>query len=462
MTHMPNSLAARDIAYHLHPYTDALKHESVGPLILTGGKGIHVFDENGKSYIEGLAGLWCTSLGFGEERLIEAAVRQMRKLPYYHTFAHKTSDVTIELAERLIKIAPVPMSHVFFANSGSEANDTVVKMVWYYNNALGRPNKKKIIARTKAYHGVTVAAASLTGLPNNHRDFDLPIANILHTDCPHYYRFGQPGESEEDFATRMAESLESLIQREGPETIAAFIAEPVQGAGGVIVPPKTYFEKIQAVLKKHDILFVADEVICGFGRTGNMFGTETFKLQPDVITVAKQLSSAYLPISAVIINEKVYKVIRDNSGKIGTFGHGYTYTGHPVAAAVALETLNIYEERNIIAQVREVAPVFQKELRRFADHPLVGECRGVGLVGAIELVKDKSTKESFDPKQMLGAFCVGRAQEHGLIVRPLGDTIAFCPPLIITKEQITDMFARFEKALEETAAHVRANGLQAA
>jgi 4-aminobutyrate--pyruvate transaminase len=335
-------------------------------------------------------------------------------------------------------------------------------MVWYYNNALGRPKKKKIIARLKGYHGVTVAAASLTGLPNNHRDFDLPIAGILHADCPHYYRFGKPGESEEDFATRMADNLEALIQREGPETVAAFIAEPVQGAGGVILPPKTYFEKIQAVLKKHDILFIADEVICGFGRTGNMFGTETFKLRPDIMTVAKQLSSAYLPISAVLVNRKVYEAIRDNSGKIGTFGHGFTYTGHPVAAAVALETLKIYEERNIIAQVKDVAQVFQKELHRFADHPLAGECRGVGLVGAIEFVKDKATKESFDPRHGLGAFCVGRAQEHGLIIRPLGDAIAFCPPLIMTKDQVVDMFARFEKALEETLAYVRTNGPRAA
>ena len=462
MTHMPNSLAARDIAYHLHPYTDAVKHEADGPLILTGGKGIHVFDENGKSYVEGLSGLWCVSLGFGEERLVEAAAKQMRKLPYYHTFAHKTADVTVELAERLIKMAPVPMSHAFFCNSGSEANDTVVKMVWYYSNALGRPNKKKIISRMKGYHGVTVASASLTGLPNNHRDFDLPIANIMHTECPHHYRFGKPGESEEDFATRMADALEAMIQREGPDTVAAFIAEPVMGAGGVIVPPKTYFEKIQAVLKKHDVLFIADEVICGFGRTGNMFGTETYKLQPDIISVAKQLSSAYLPISAVMINKRVYDVIRDNSGKIGTFGHGYTYSGHPVAAAVAIETLKIYEERNILAQIRDVAPVFQKELRRFADHPLVGECRGVGLVGAIELVKNKQTKESFDPKQAVGPHVIRRAQDNGLIVRTLGDSVAFCPPLIITKDQVVDMFARFEKSLDETAAHVKANGLQAA
>jgi len=291
MTLRSNSAAARDIAFHLHSYTNAKKNEAEGSLVLASGKGIYVYDENGKAYLEGLSGLWCLSLGYGEERLIEAANRQMRKLPYYHTFTQKVADVTVDLAEKLIAIAPVPMSKVFFCNSGSEANDSVVKMIWFYNNALGRPANKKIIARHGGYHGVTVAAASLTGLPLNHRDFDLPIANILHTDNPQYYRFGKPGESEEQFATRMAESLEALIQKEGPETVAAFIAEPVMGAGGVIIPPATYFEKIQAVLRKHDILFIADEVICGFGPTGNMFGTQTYKLQPDIITWAKALKN---------------------------------------------------------------------------------------------------------------------------------------------------------------------------
>jgi 4-aminobutyrate---pyruvate transaminase len=458
----PNSLAARDIAYHLHGYTNAVRHEQEGPLVLTEGKGIYVHDENGRAYIEGMAGLWCVSLGFGEERLIDAAVRQMKQLPYYHTFTHKTSSVTVELAEKLIDMAPVPMSKVFFANSGSEANDTVIKMVWYYSNALGRPKKKKIISRQKAYHGVTVASASLTGLPNNHRDFDLPIANILHTDCPHYYRFGQEGESEAQFAQRMADSLEKLILAEGPDTIAAFIAEPVMGAGGVIVPPAGYFDLIQPILRKYDILFIADEVICGFGRTGNMFGSQTYKLKPDIMSVAKALSSSYLPISAVIINEKVYKALRDNSGKIGTFGHGFTYSGHPVSAAVALETLKIYEERDILAQVRRVAPAFQRELRRFADHPLVGEARGVGLVGALELVKDKRTKEPFTPQQGVGIQLAKLCQDEGLITRAIADSIAFCPPLIITEAEIEEMFRRFAKGLDATWAWVRQQGLAAA
>ncbi len=447
-----NSAASRDIAYQLHPYTNLKKHESEGPLVITEGKGIYVYDETGKEYIEGLAGLWCTSLGFGEERLVEAATRQLKKLPYYHVFNHKSHDASVELAERLIALMPVKMSKVFFNNSGSEANDTAIKMVWYFNNARGRHRKKKIIARMRGYHGVTVASASLTGLPANHRDFDLPIANIRHADCPHHYRYAKPGESEEEFATRLAESLEAQILREDPETVAAFIAEPVMGAGGVIVPPRTYFEKIQQVLKKYDVLLIADEVICGFGRTGNMFGTETFGLKPDIITMAKALSSAYLPISATIVSEELYQAFVAQSEKIGTFAHGYTYSAHPVCCAVAVETLKIYEERNILAHVRRVAPRFQEGLRRFASHPLVGEVRGVGLLAGLELVKDKATKAPFDLKMGVGPMVAARAQENGLICRALMDTVALCPPLVITEKEIDEMLRRFGKALDETAA----------
>jgi len=458
---LPNSLAARDIAYHLHPYTNAVKHEAEGPLVLTEGKGIHVYDENGNEYIEALAGLWSTSLGFGEQRLIDAATKQLHKLPYYHSFTHKVPSTTVELAEALIKIAPVPMSKVFFTNSGSEANDTVVKMVWYYNNAIGRPKKKKIIARIKGYHGVTVAAASLTGLPYNHKDFDLPIDRILHTDCPHFYRFGDEGETEEQFASRLAENLDNLIISEGPDTVAAFIAEPIMGAGGVLVPPKTYFEKVQAVLKKHDVLFVADEVICGFARTGSMWGSQTFGLKPDILSCAKALSSSYLPIAAVMINEKIYSGIRDNTGKLGTFGHGYTYSGHPVSAAVALETLKIYEERDIVSMVRQVSPAFQKRLHSFADHPMVGEVRGTGLIGAIELVRNKKTREAFDPKLAVGLKTAGFCQQHGLITRAIMDSLAFCPPLIITEPQIQQIFDRVAKALDDSYGWAKQEGLLA-
>jgi 4-aminobutyrate---pyruvate transaminase len=458
MTVRSNSAAARDIAFHLHSYTNAKKNEAEGSLVITGGKGVYIYDEDGKAYLEGMSGLWCLSLGYGEERLIEAAANQMHKLPYYHTFTQKVSDVTIDLAEKLVGMAPVPMSKAYFCNSGSEANDTAVKMVWYFNNALGRPQKKKIISRMKGYHGVTIASASLTGLPMNHKDFDLPIANIRHTDCPHYYRYAKPGETEEQFATRMAESLEQLIQTEGPDTVAAFIAEPVMGAGGVLIPPATYFEKIQAVLKKHDVLFIADEVICGFGRTGNMFGSETYRLRPDIMTVAKALSSAYLPIAALLVNKRLYDAISENSAKLGTFGHGFTYSGHPVASAVALETLKIYQERNILGQVRQVSPGFLKGLHSFKDHPLVGETRAVGLIGAIEFVRDKRTKEPFDATLGVAASVVKRAQEHGLILRVIQDGVAFCPPLIASGEEIAEMFRRFGKALDETLIWLREEG----
>ena len=451
MTQPGNSPASRDIAYHLHPYTNLKTHETAGPLIIASGKGVTVTDESGKEYIEGVAGLWCTSLGFDEPRLVEAAIRQMRTLPFYHAFAHKSHEPAIDLAERLIALAPVPMSKVFFACSGSEANDTAVKLVWYYNNALGRPQKKKIIARHKAYHGVTVAAASLTGLPNCHRDFDLPISGILHTDCPHHYRYGEPGESEEAFATRLADNLEALILREGPETVAAFIAEPVMGAGGVILPPATYFAKIQAVLHKYDVLLIADEVICGYGRTGNMWGSQTYGLKPDILTSAKALTSAYLPLSAVLVSDPIYRACVDESAKIGTFGHGYTYSGHPVSCAVALETLKIYEERDIIGHVRALAPALQLGLRSFRDHPLVGEVRGIGLIGGIELVADKATKQAFDPALAVGAKLVAFSHQHGAILRPIGDTIGFSPPLIIQVEEIEALLFRFEKALADTA-----------
>ena len=451
MSQLGNSPASRDIAYLFHGYTDHEAHKEQGPHILQGGKGIYVYDDTGKEFIEGMAGLWCTSLGYGEERLVEVATEQLRKLAYSHLFAGKSHDPAIDLAERLIEMAPVPMSKVFFNNSGSEGNDTVIKMVWYYNNAVGRPEKKKIISRIKGYHGVTVASASLTGLPNNHRDFDLPIANILHTSCPHYYRFAEEGESEEDFSTRCAAELESMILEEGPETVAAFIAEPVMGAGGVIVPPKSYFKKIQAVLQKYDVLFIADEVICGFGRTGKMWGCETFDLKPDIITCAKALSSAYLPISAIMINERVSGPIVAYSGKIGTLGHGYTYMGHPVAAAVALETLDIYQERDIIGHISAVAPAMQRRLGSYADHPLVGEVRGIGLVGAIELVKDKETREPFEPLGKVGAYLVDRAKDQGLILRNIVDSVAFSPPLIISTMELESVFDRFDKALEETA-----------
>lgn len=457
-----NSLAARDVASFIHPYTNLATHLDKGPLVIERGQGVFVYDDTGRDYLEGMAGLWCASLGFSEPELVEAAIKQMRSLPFYHTFTGKGHEPSILLAEKLKAMMPFPASKVFFANSGSEANDTQVKLAWYVMNARGEPKRKKIISRNKAYHGVTVAAASLTGLANNHRDFDLPIANILHTDCPHHYRFAQAGETEEAFASRLADNLEAMILREGPETIAAFIAEPVMGAGGVLTPPATYFEKVQKVLSKYGILLIDDEVICGFGRTANMFAAETYGITPNSMSVAKALSSAYMPISAVVVDQQMFDGMVEESRKIGTFGHGYTYSGHPVAAAVALRTLEIYEERNILGHVRDVTPHFLKRLRGFADHPLVGEVRGVGLVGAIELVADKKSKRSFAPDKGVGNAAVARALEHGLIVRGITDSIAFCPPLIITEAEIDLMFDRFAMALSDIEAWVAKDNLRAA
>ncbi len=450
------SLVEHDLAALAHPYTNLAAHQRTGPLVITRGEGVRVFDTSGNEYIEGLAGLWCASLGFSEPRLVEAATRGMAKLPFYHSFGGKAPAPTIELAERLIALAPAPMSKVLFANSGSEANDTAVKLIWYYNNALGRPEKKKIISRRRAYHGVTVATASLTGLPANHRDFDLPLERFLHADCPHHWRFADEGEDEESFASRMAENLERLIVREGPDTIAAMFAEPVMGAGGVIVPPATYFAKIQPVLRRYDILLLADEVICGFGRTGNRWGCETFGIQPDMLTCAKALSSGYIPISALLVSEPIWQAMVAESEKIGVFGHGYTYSGHPVAAEVALETLRIYEERDILGHVRQIAPVLQEGLRALADHPLVGEARGVGLVGALELVEDRRTKSSFPPALGVGAYFARRAEAHGLIVRVIaGDIVAVSPPLIISVAEIQELLARLSRALDDTLLWLR-------
>lgn len=444
-----STLAEADVTSLFHPYTNLARHPETGPLVISHGLGVRVFDESGKDYIEGLSGLWCTNLGWGEERLVKAASHQMRELPFYHLFTSKSHTPAIRLAETLGEMVPIPGARIFFACSGSEANDTAIKMIWYRNNALGRPQKKKIISRLRAYHGVTVATASLTGLPVNQNGFDLPLPGIVHTTCPHHYRNARPGESEDAFATRLAEDLERLILAEGPDTVAAFFAEPVMGAGGVVVPPTTYFDKIQAVLRKYDVLLVADEVICGFGRTGNMFGSQTFGLAPDIMTMAKGLSSGYLPISAVAVAPHVYEPIKTKAGEIGSFGHGFTYGGHPVAAAVALETLAIYQERDILAHVRHVSPALQDGLRRLQQHPLVGEARGIGLIGAVELVADKDSKAPFDPKLAMGAKVVAAAQANGVILRAMGDTIAFAPPLIITEEEICEMLDRFRKALDE-------------
>jgi 4-aminobutyrate--pyruvate transaminase len=452
-----NSAAARDIANVLHPYTDLEAHQQAGPVVISRGKGVRVWDESGKEYIESVAGLWCASLGFDNERLVQAAVTQMRKLPFYHAFTAKSHEPMIDLAEMLIARAPVPMSKVFFANSGSEANDSAIKMVWYLNNALGRPAKKKIIGRLKGYHGITIGSASLTGLPANHRSFDVPLPGFIHTMTPHFYHGALPGESEDEFATRCADELENMILAEGPDTVAAMWAEPIMGAGGVILPPRGYFPKIQAVLRKYDVLLVADEVICGFWRTGAYWGSQTLDIAPDILVCAKALSASYLPISAVMVNDTVFQALAQESHVIGTFGHGFTYSGHPVPAAVAIETLKIYDETDIGGHVGVVGPHMQAELRRrFADHPLVGEVRGTGLIAAIELVADKASRKNFDPAAKVGIRMTKLGEAHGVIGRAsLNDTLCFSPPLVISKEEIDEMLTRVETALDELTVQLR-------
>jgi len=456
MTALPNSAHQRDIAYHLHPYTNARRHQEAGPLVIERGEGVYVFDEAGNRYLEAMAGLWSVALGFSEPRLVEAARKQMSALPFYHTFTHKSHGPVIDLAEKLVSLAPVPMSKVFFTNSGSEANDAVVKLVWYRNNALGRPQKKKIISRKRGYHGVTVMSASLTGLPYNHASFDLPLPGILHTACPHYWREGLPGEMEEEFATRMADELEQLILAEGPETVAAFIGEPLMGAGGVVVPPQAYWEKVQAVLNRYDILLVADEVINGFGRTGKMWGSQTFGIAPDILVTSKQLSSSYLPISAVLVNERVFEPVADESNRIGTLGQGVTGAGHPVAAAVALENIAIIEERGLVARAAEIGGYMQERLRELEDHPLVGEVRGLGLIAAVELVGDKRAKTPWAAPGKLGPLANAHLQRRGVISRAAVDALCFCPPLIVSHEEIDFMVGAVRGALDDAAIEIRA------
>jgi len=449
----------RDVAHLIHGFTDLTGHSQSGPSIVTGGKGVYVYDEQGREYIEAVSGMWCTSLGFGEEELIEAATEQMRKLPYYHTLASKSVNPAIDLAEKLAGLAPIDNPKVYLALSGSEVNDFLIKFLWFYNNAIGRPQKKKVIARTNAYHGATVVASSLTGIDHNHRGFDVPLPGFLHTHDPHYFRDALPGETESQFGDRIVGDLEQLIQREGPDTVMAFIAEPVTGGGGVVIPPPGYYNKVREVLDRYDIFFLADEVITGIGRTGNWFGCQTLDVRPDAMTVAKGLSSAYQPIAAIVLSDEIHQGLLAGSNDVGSFAHGATYSGHPVGAAVALKVLEIIEKRNIIDHVREVGRHFERRLRGFEDHPLVGEVRCIGLMGAIEFVADKETKQPFDSPGSFSRPLSRLAEEKGVIARaiPVGDAIGFCPPLIITDAEIDELFDRFTASLDASMAFVGAS-----
>jgi 4-aminobutyrate---pyruvate transaminase len=451
VNYIPNSIEARDVASLVHMQTNLRRHQQEGPLVIARGEGCRVFDESGRDYLESVAGLWCASLGFGSERLAKVAYEQMRRLGYYHLYRHRSTEPAIELAEELLKIAPVPMARVVFQCSGSEANDTAIKLAWYYWNAVGEPHRTKIIARKMAYHGNTCAAVSLSGKPDMHAGFGLPLAPFKHTEFPHYYRGHEPGESELAFSTRMADALEALIQAEGPDTIAAFFAEPVMGAGGAILPPEGYFEKVQEVLRRYDILFVADEVICGFARTGEMWGSETYGIRPDMVTSAKALSAAMQPISAVLINERIHEAMLAQSDKFGNFAHGFTYAGHPVAAAVALEVQKIYAEIDIVGRAKRLGPLLQATLGALRSHPLVGDVQGTGLILGMELMRAGAKRIPFDAALKVGARVDEAAKRHGLIVRVVGDRLVFAPPLIIEPAEIEEIGSRLKRALDDVA-----------
>jgi len=458
LTYIPNSLEARDIASLVHMQTNLRKHQQEGPLVIERGEGCRVFDNSGREYIESVAGLWCASLGFGSERLAKVAYEQMRRLGYYHLYRHRSNEPAIALAEALLKIAPLPMARVVFQCSGSEANDTAIKLAWYYWNAAGQPQRTKFIARHMAYHGNTCAAVSLSGKPDMHAGFALPLAPFKHTEFPHYYRRHEPGETQEQFSTRMAAALEALIQREGPDTIAAFFAEPVMGAGGAIVPPWGYFEKVQELLRKYDILFIADEVICGFARTGEMWGSQTYRIRPDMLTSAKALSAAMQPISAVLINERIHAAMLAQSDRFGNFAHGYTYAGHPVTAAVALEVQKIYAELDIVARAKRLAPVLQGALGQLKEHPLVGDVQGVGLIAGMELMRDRERRIPFDAALGVGARMDEASKRHGLILRVVGDRLVFAPPLVIEAADIQAIGERLNRALDDVADELTREG----
>lgn len=431
--------------HHLAPFSDFKQLKEVGPRIITHAKGVYLWDSEGHKILDGMAGLWCVAIGYGRDELADAASKQMRELPYYNLFFMTAHPPVLELSKVIADIAPEGMNHVFFTGSGSEGNDTMLRMVRHYWAIKGQPNKKVIISRKNGYHGSTVAGASLGGMTYMHEQGDLPIPGITHIPQP--YWFGEGGDmSPEEFGIWAANQLEEKILELGVDNVGAFIAEPIQGAGGVIVPPDTYWPRIKEILAKYDILFVADEVICGFGRTAQWFGSDFYDLKPDMMTIAKGLTSGYIPMGGLIVRDEVVAVLNEG----GDFNHGFTYSGHPVAAAVALENIRILRDEKIIEKAHaETAPYLQKRLRELNDHPLVGEVRGVGLLGAIELVQDKATRKRYEGRGV-GMICRQFCFDNGLIMRAVGDTMIIAPPLVISKDEIDELVTKARKCLDLT------------
>lgn len=442
-------IQALDNAHHLHPFSVHHALREQGPRVIVRAEGVYLWDSEGNRIIDGMAGLWCTQLGYGVEELADAASDAIKNLSYYNTFFQTTTPSVAELSALIAQKTPAGLNQIFLASSGSEANDTAVKLIWYYWNLKGQPQKKAIISRNRAYHGTTVAAASLSGLPAMHAIFDLPLPQVHHIEpTPHYYEYGEEGESEEEFALRCAAALEEKILDLGAENVAAFIGEPVMGAGGLMTPPEGYWQEIERICRKYDVLLWSDEVICGFGRTGEWFGCQTYDFTPDLMTMAKGLSSGYVPMSAVALNEELAGTIVAADSEMA---HGYTYSGHPVCCAVAIRNIELIEEKGLIGEIgRKTIAHFQKRLSEMNEHPLVGQTRGVGMLGALELVKDKTTKERYGEDRGAGMVCRGHCFDVGVVMRAVGDTMFLSPPLVISESEIDEMFSLIRESLDRT------------
>ena len=448
---------AADAAHFLHPFTDFQALARKGSRVIISAHNIWLRDSDGQRILDGMSGLWCVNVGYGQEALVEAAARQMRELPFYNAFFQTATPPAIELAELLAEVSPPPFRHVFFTGSGSEGNDTVVRMVRRHWDLLGQPQRQVIISRVNAYHGSTMAGASLGGMSGMHAQGGLPIPGIVHIQQPYWWEHGRPrGLSREDFGLVAARWLEEKIEQIGPEKVAAFIGEPVQGAGGVIVPPSTYWPEVERICRRHGILLVSDEVICGFGRTGQWFGCETLGFQPDLMTFAKGVTSGYVPLGGVLVGERVAQVLIERGGE---FAHGYTYSGHPVACAVGVANIRLIRELGLVEHVRnDVGPYLASAFEELAGHPLVGEAQTCGLMGALLLVKDKLTGQPFPPDLEVGMVCRGHCFSNGLVMRAVGDRMIIAPPLVITRAQIDDMVALIRRCLDLTLADARRGG----
>lgn len=452
-----NDISAIDREYVFHPSTHLAQFErgEIPNRIMTGGSGVYVSDRDGRRSLDAFAGLYCVNIGYGRTEIADAIHAQAQQLAYYHSYVGHSNEQLIQLSSRIVQMAGLGMRKVYYGLSGSDANETNIKLVWYYNNVLGRPEKKKIISRQRGYHGSGLMTGSLTGLPIFHNAFDLPLDRVLYTACPHYWRNAQPGESERDFSRRLAAELDTMIRAEGPDTVAAFIGEPVLGTGGIIPPPEGYWEEIQKVLDRHDVLLIADEVVTAFGRTGQAFGSHTYGMRPDLITIAKGVTSAYLPLSGSIIGERMWKVLAEGTDKLGPIGHGWTYSGHPLCAAAANANLDIVEGEDLVGNARDTGAYFQQRLHEnFDNHPLVGEVRGVGLMAALEFGTGADRRTAFEPNLKIGPKVSAAALEEGMIARamPHGDILGFAPPLVVTRAEVDKIIDLTKRAVDRVHA----------